>query len=107
MLIIRGVNVYPRQIETILMDDPDVGGQFAIVIDRRGTLPEVTARVELRLAALAARRDEIVRRLEHRLAEAVRLRITVDVGDPGSIPRQEVGKARRVFEQTSDRDPIA
>jgi hypothetical protein len=37
-----------------------------------------------------------------RLAERLRLRVKVDVGDPGSIPRQETGKAKRVFERTAD-----
>ncbi len=107
MLIIRGVNVYPRQIETVLMNDPDVGGQYAIVIDRRGTLPELEARVELRNSRLRDVREAIATRLETRLAEAVRLRIRVVVGDPGSVPRTELGKAKRVFEQTTDRDPVS
>ena len=101
MLIIRGVNVYPRQIEAVLMNDPDVGGQYAIVIDRRATLPEVEARVELRNSRLRDEREAIGARLETRLAEAVRLRIRVVVGDPGSVPRTELGKAKRVFEQTT------
>ncbi|HSF86946.1 MAG TPA: phenylacetate--CoA ligase [Acidimicrobiia bacterium] len=107
MLIIRGVNVYPRQIESVLMDDPDLGAQFAIIIDRRGTLPEVEARVELRSSELVGRREEIAARLEERLIEAVRLRIRIDVGDPGSIPRTEAGKVQRVYEQTTDRDPLS
>jgi phenylacetate-CoA ligase len=107
MLIIRGVNVYPRQIESVLMDDPDLGAQFAIIIDRRGTLPEVEARVELRSSELVGRREEITARLEERLIEAVRLRIRIDVGDPGSIPRTEAGKVQRVYEQTTDRDPLS
>jgi phenylacetate-CoA ligase len=106
MLIIRGINVYPREIETVLLADPDVGGQFAIVIDRRGTLPEVEARVELRAGHLAQQRDAIATRIQQRLAETVRLRIRVDVGDPGSIPRTELGKAKRVFERRTDADPV-
>lgn len=106
MLIIRGINVYPREIETVLMEDPDLGGQFAIVIDRRGTLPEVETRVEVADESAVARRDEIARRLEARLMETVRLRITVKVGVPGAVPRTEMGKARRVFEQTDDHDPL-
>ncbi len=107
MLIIRGINVYPREIETVLMADPDVGGQFAIVVDRRGTLPEVEARVELADADRAPLRDAIARRLQQRLAETVRLRIAVAVGDPGSIPRAELGKAKRVFDRYDDADPVS
>lgn len=106
MLIIRGINVYPRQIETILLEDPDVGGQFAIVIDRRGALPEVHARVEAADDAGWERRADIQARLQRRLMESVRLRIEVEVEEPGSMPRQEVGKARRVFERTGEADPV-
>ncbi len=88
------------------MADPDVGGQFAIVIDKRGTLPEVEARVELAETAPAAVKEVVAQRLEARLMEAVRLRITVNVGDPRSIPRTEMGKAKRVFERTDDHDPL-
>ncbi len=106
MLIIRGINVYPREIETVLMSDPDVGGQFAIVIDRRSTLPEIEARVELRDESLLADVAAVRTRLERRLAETVRIRIPVKVGEPGSIPRTELGKARRVFHQDDDTDPV-
>ncbi|WKZ83147.1 MAG: phenylacetate--CoA ligase [Acidimicrobiia bacterium] len=107
MLIIRGVNVYPRAIESVLLEDPALSGQFAIIIDRRPTLPEMEARVELADASHASRRAEITQALEKRLATVLRLRVSVTVGDPGSVPRQEVGKAKRVFERIDDRDPLA
>ena len=97
MLIVRGVNVYPRQIEAVLLEDPALGGQFAIHVDRRGVLTEIEARVELRTADLAPRRESIAARLARRLLETVRLRVEVTVHDPGHLPRQELGKARRVF----------
>jgi phenylacetate-CoA ligase len=106
MLIIRGINVYPREIESVLLEDEAVSGQFAIIVDRRGTLDEIEARVELTDRSLAAQRDEIVTRLQDRLLAQVRLRVEVDVRDPGGIPRQESGKAQRVFERTSEDDPL-
>lgn len=107
MLIIRGINVYPRTIETVLMDDPDTGANYAIIVDRRGELPELEARVELAHAGLVGSEDQVATRLTERLMETVRLRVKVDVGPPGSVPRTEVGKAKRVFEQTDDTDPLA
>jgi len=107
MLIIRGINVYPRGIETILMDDPRTSGQFAIIVDRRETMVELEARVELVDSALAPRRSEIIKGLEKRLADTLRVRVTVILGDPGSIPRQNTGKAQRVFERVDDTDPLA
>lgn len=106
MLIIRGINVYPRTIETILMDDPDVGANYAVIVDRRGPLPEVEARVEVAHESLVMKASEIETRLQDRLAETVRLRINVRAGAPGSVPRTELGKAKRVFEQTTDEDPL-
>ncbi|MEX1280437.1 MAG: phenylacetate--CoA ligase [Acidimicrobiia bacterium] len=106
MLIIRGINVYPREIETVLLADPDLGGQYAIVVDRRGTLDEVEVRVETAHEASDPARAEIATRLAAELMESVRLRIAVDVRNPGGVPRQEVGKAKRVFERTGDVDPV-
>lgn len=106
MLIIRGINVFPRTIEEILMSDPDLGPNYAIVVDRRGPQSELEARVELIEEVLADSRDAIAARLQDRLAETIRLRVKVEVGMPGSIPRAEMGKAKRVFERTSDDDPV-
>jgi len=107
MLIIRGVNVYPRTIETVLMEDPDVGANYAIVIDRRPTLPELMARVELAHDGLSGSETAIADRITTKLTETVRLRVKVIVGAAGSVPRSELGKAKRVFEQTDDNDPLA
>jgi phenylacetate-CoA ligase len=106
MLIIRGINVYPREIEAVLLADPGLGGQYAIVVDRRGTLDEVEIRAESAEPASEEQRRVIGDRVAARLAEAVRLRMTVEVREPGGVPRQEVGKAKRVFERTSDEDPV-
>jgi phenylacetate-CoA ligase len=107
MLIIRGVNVYPRTIEEILMSDPALGPNYAIVVDRRGPQAEIQARVELIESVLRDDRDVIAGRLQDRLAETVRLRVDVEVGMPGSVPRPQAGKAKRVFERTTDEDPLS
>ncbi len=96
MLIVRGINVYPREIEEVLLDDRDLGGQFAIVVDKRSVLTEIEAKVELRSPELSPRREAIAARLQKRLMETIRLRVRVTVCNPGDLPRQEVGKARRV-----------
>ena len=106
MLVVRGVNVFPSEIEAVLLDDPALGGQYAIVVDRRAILPELEVRTELASPELAAGRREVAGRLRERLAERLRLRVEVVVGDPGSVPRQELGKAKRVFERTAAEDPF-
>ncbi|HHC09432.1 MAG TPA: phenylacetate--CoA ligase, partial [Actinobacteria bacterium] len=52
MLIVRGVNVYPKAIETVLLEDEAVGGQYGIVVDRRGTMDELRVVAELADAEL-------------------------------------------------------
>jgi phenylacetate-CoA ligase len=102
MLVIRGINVFPREIEDVILDDPALGGQYALVVDRRPALAELEVHAELAGldADRAAVRDRLARRLEARL----RLRVRLVVREPGGIPRQEAGKAKRVFERTFERD---
>jgi phenylacetate-CoA ligase len=106
MLVIRGVNVFPSEIEAVLLDDEAVGAQYAIVVDSRGTMKELEVRPELAEPGLRPRADEVAARLRERLAERLRIRVAVVLGPPGSIPRQELGKARRVFERTAEHDPF-
>jgi phenylacetate-CoA ligase len=106
MLVIRGVNVFPSEIEAVLLEDEAVGGQYAIVVDSTGTMRDLEVRAELAGADWEPRGDAVVARLRERLAERLRIRVEVVVGPPGSIPRQELGKARRVFERTAEHDPF-
>ncbi len=106
MLIIRGVNVFPSEIESVVLGESGVSGQWAIVLDKRGTLVEMVVRCELASAQDIPQRDQIRERLEKALHSRLRSRTTVLIGDPGSMPRSEVGKAKRVFEQVDDRDPV-
>ena len=107
MLVIRGVNVFPSEVEAAVLDDPALGGQYAIVVDQRETLLEMEVRTELASAELLPRRNEVAADLAERLQQRLRLRVAVLVGEPGSIPRQEIGKARRVFFRTPTEDPFA
>jgi phenylacetate-CoA ligase len=105
MLIIRGVNVFPSAIEATLLDDPALAGQYAIVVDRREAMPQLEVHAEL--SEDGADEQAVASRLRERLEQRLFLRIGVVVGGPGSIPRQEIGKAKRVFERTPDRDELA
>jgi phenylacetate-CoA ligase len=104
MLVVRGVNVFPSEIEEVLLEHPAVAGQYAIVLDRRTPMAELEVRAEL---AQAGAGETVEQELAQRLEERLRLRTRVAVGQPGAIPRQELGKARRVWEQLDDRDPLA
>jgi len=106
MLIIRGINVYPREIETVLMDDPDVGANYAIVVDRRGPMVELRIRAEATPGA-AGRLPVVRDRVAGTLADRIRIRADLEMVPAGSMPRTEVGKVKRVYEQVDDVDPLA
>jgi phenylacetate-CoA ligase len=106
MLVIRGVNVFPSAIEAALLDDPALGGQYAIVVDRREAMPQLEVHAELSEDG-AEEEEAVAARLRERLEQRLLLRVGVVVGEAGSIPRQEIGKAKRVFERTEERDELA
>ena len=106
MLIIRGVNVYPREIEAVLMDDPDVGANYAIVVDRRGSMVELRIRAEA-TADAADRLSAAADRIARVMADRIRIRANLELVPEGSMPRTEVGKVKRVYEQVDDTDPLA
>jgi phenylacetate-CoA ligase len=106
MLIIRGVNVFPSAIESALLEHPGVAGQYAIVVDRRSTMPELEVHAELSSGDLIAQRDDVQRSLEAVLERRLHLRVKAVVADPGGLPRQEIGKAKRVFERTKETDEL-
>jgi phenylacetate-CoA ligase len=101
MFIVRGVNIFPLQIERILMSLPEVGTNYLIVIDREGYTDRLTVRVELTPDAfrgdLAQLRD-LQDRLTDSLREEILVRPRVELVEPGSLPRQE-GKAIRVVDE--------
>ena len=106
MLVIRGVNVFPRALEAALIEHPGVAGQYAIVVDRRETIPQLEVHAELASDDLVSQRDDVQRLLEGVLEERLHLRVTAIVADPGGLPRQELGKAKRVFERTQETDEL-
>lgn len=101
MLVIRGINVFPSQIEHVLLKTPEVGNQFMVYIDRINHLDEMTVEVEINreffsgeLADLAKLQKKVVKELR----DALELRTTVKLVEPGSLPRFE-GKAKRVIDR--------
>jgi phenylacetate-CoA ligase len=104
MLIIRGVNVFPSEIEDVVLEHPELGPQYAIVVDRRAALANLEVRCELARRGDAESVGEDVRR---RLEARLRVRTDVTVLAQGALPRQEIGKARRVWERLDEGDPLA
>jgi phenylacetate-CoA ligase len=105
MLVVRGVNVFPSEIEAELLAEPRLAGHYAIVVDRRSTLPELEVLAEAGGPLTDDERATLAAGLAARLLRRLRVRAAVVVVDPTVIPRGE-GKARRVFERTEDHDPF-
>jgi phenylacetate-CoA ligase len=99
MLIIRGVNMFPTQIEELVLQEPLLSGQYQLLITRQGPLDAVEVRCELRPEAVGAEIGVIVQSLQHRIKTLVGVSTKVSVGAPDSIERTLVGKARRVIDQ--------
>ena len=102
MLIIRGVNVFPTQIEEIVLQHRQLSGQYQLVVGRDGPLDTLRVRTELNLAGAGAAPTEIAQIahwLQHRIKTLVGISTQVDVLPPDSIERTLVGKARRVLDQ--------
>ena len=104
MLIIRGVNVFPTQIEEIVLQHPKLSGQYQLVVARDGPLDTLRVRSELNIASqMASPADiaEIVLWLQQRIKTLVGVSTAIDVLPPDSIERTLTGKARRVLDQRS------
>jgi phenylacetate-CoA ligase len=102
MLIIRGVNVFPTQIEEIVLQSNQLSGQYQLVVGREGSLDTLRVLTELNNAsanASLAEQHEVAHWLQHRIKTLVGVSTTVDVLPPDSIERTLVGKARRVVDQ--------
>ena len=99
MLIIRGVNLFPTQIEELVLKHGQLSGQYQLVVTRENLLDELRVRCEVTPEHLHADRDAIARELNHHIKGLIGVSTTVDVGLPESIERTLVGKARRVVDQ--------
>ena len=101
MLIIRGINVFPSQIEYALMAIPEVGQHFMIEVDRKGALDDMLVKVEVRKEAFSDKITDLMairKNVEHRLRNTLNVAVNVELVDPGSLPRFE-GKAKRVIDR--------
>jgi phenylacetate-CoA ligase len=95
MLILRGVNVFPTQIEELILRTPGLSAHFQLVLTRPARLDELTVRVEARPGATADGSE-----LERHIRENIGIGVAVEVVAPGTIERSQ-GKAQRVLDLRS------
>jgi phenylacetate-CoA ligase len=96
MVIVRGVNVYPSNVEHALLSLPDAAPHYQVVVERSGSMDELTVQCE----PVGAEVDSVGLRgdAERVLREHLGIRVRVDVLAPGTVPRSE-GKAVRVVDR--------
>ena len=95
MLIIRGVNVYPSQVEAVLVGLEGLAPHYQLVLERRGNMDELTVEVETLRAFSEDRQREIEKAVGHHIKSMIGVTAAVVAKKPGEVPRSQ-GKAVRV-----------
>jgi phenylacetate-CoA ligase len=103
MLIVRGVNVFPSQIEEQILRDKRLSGNYQVVLTRDGHLDNLEVRCEVQRELSAGMSDklssEIAKELQHHIKTNVGVSTRVTVMHFEGIPRTLVGKAKRVIDE--------
>ncbi|MBO8126249.1 MAG: phenylacetate--CoA ligase [Firmicutes bacterium] len=103
MLIIRGVNVFPSQIEAVLLGLEDVEPHYQLVVDRKGALDDAELWVEVpaHISLDEVRRlEQLSKKIDHAIQSTLGIRLQVKLVEPKTIPRG-AGKAQRVVDRRS------
>ena len=104
MLILKGVNIFPIQIEKKLMEIPGVGKNFLIILDREGYNDHMTIKVEVERQFFNGdlkHLEQLRRKIVEGLKSDILITPKVDLVDPDSLPQSE-GKAKRVIDNRKD-----
>ena len=102
MLIIRGVNLFPTQVEELVLKHEQLAPQYQLVVTRESHLDQVEVRTELRAGVELGAAEAIGAALEHQIKVFIGISTRVTVLPPDSIERTLTGKTRRVFDRRSD-----
>ena len=101
MLIIRGVNVFPSQIESVLMETPGVAPHYQLIVDREGQLDTLEVQVEVDEATFSdevKKLQALAQYIQRQIKDYLTVSVKVKLVEPRSIPRSE-GKAKRVIDK--------
>ncbi|MFZ3561460.1 phenylacetate--CoA ligase PaaK [Streptomyces sp. BH055] len=97
MIILRGVNVFPSQIEEILLGTAGVAPHFQLELSRRGRMDHLTVRVEARADTGAERRSAAAAEIAKGVKDGVGISVAVDIVDPETLKRS-IGKIKRIVD---------
>ncbi len=100
MIIVRGINVFPSQVESVLMRIPEVGDNYQIIVDRKGPLDVMTVKVEVTESTFSDKISDLMtlsKMVGKELKNVLNITAEVELVEPGTIPRS-MGKAQRVID---------
>jgi phenylacetate-CoA ligase len=95
MLIVRGVNIYPSQVEAVLVGLPGLAPHYQIVLTRDGALDAMTVEVEPEAPVADSERAAKAREITHHIKSTIGVTCSIAIRSPGDIPRSQ-GKAVRI-----------
>ena len=101
MLIIRGVNLFPTQVEELVLRIPELAAQYQLIVTREGNMDELEILTEIRAEYEhfdQDRRDALVSRLRQSIKNNIGVSARIRLQDPGQVERTVTGKARRVVD---------
>ncbi len=101
MLIIRGVNVFPSQIESVLLENGDVSPHYQLVVDRKDNLDDLEVWVEVSEAMFASevrKLEQLNKNIKQKIESTLGINVRVKLVEPKTIQRSE-GKAKRVIDR--------
>jgi phenylacetate-CoA ligase len=101
MLIIRGVNVFPSQVETVLLEIGETEPHYLLIVDRVGSLDDLEIQVEVSPTMFSDRirgLETLEKKIQHRIESLLGVSATIRLVEPHTIPRSE-GKAVRVIDR--------
>ncbi|MCX5671665.1 MAG: phenylacetate--CoA ligase, partial [Planctomycetota bacterium] len=108
MLIIRGVNVFPSQVEEALLKVEGTAPHYLIEVDRPGAMDEVTVRVEMRPQDFSDKMREMQalrERIDREIQSITGIRMNVELVEPQTLERS-AGKAKRVIDRRREKGLI-
>ncbi|MGB3944384.1 MAG: phenylacetate--CoA ligase [Methanothrix sp.] len=101
MLVVRGINVFPSQIEDVLLNIPEIGDYFQVVVDRkRHALDDISIKVEVSDLAFTGELADLARlqkKVEGELKSVMKIRSKVELVEKGSLPRTQ-GKSKKIVD---------
>ncbi|THA27432.1 phenylacetate--CoA ligase [Streptomyces sp. RKND-216] len=98
MIILRGVNLFPAQIEEIVLRTPGVAPHFQLRLTREGRMDRLTVRAEARSAATPEQRTEAVETIAREVKDGIGVSVAVEITEPETLERS-VGKIRRIVDE--------